>query len=145
MLAMPPIGNLFSRRSFIRLLAKLSLAGSTCLGLLVLLRYLGYRSPSSPPVVNDLGPASSFPPGSRIWVMSVHALVIHDDQGYGALSLICPHLGCEVHPTPEGFSCPCHGSRFLPDGSLRTGPATQSLRKLDIAVNADGHLILDGE
>ncbi len=39
----------------------------------------------------------------------------------------CRHLGCELtwNPDEETWDCPCHGSRFGPDGSLIDGPAQE--------------------
>ena len=41
----------------------------------------------------------------------------------------CPHQGCPVSfvSPNDGFACPCHGSTFAADGSLRNGPATSGL------------------
>ena len=41
----------------------------------------------------------------------------------------CRHLGCELtwNPEEETWDCPCHGSRFAPDGSLLDGPAQSDL------------------
>ena len=50
-----------------------------------------------------------------------------------ALSLTCTHLGCRVTPlTSGGFACPCHGSRFGPDGSPTAGPARAPLAHVTI-------------
>src|SRR3954470_67124 len=48
----------------------------------------------------------------------------------------CPHLGCAVSGAKSLFICPCHGSLFNLDGTVKTGPATQSLGPL--AVTFDG-------
>lgn len=47
-----------------------------------------------------------------------------------AVSIRCPHLGCELVWNPEELSwdCPCHGSRFTLDGELIDGPAQSSLK-----------------
>jgi len=36
----------------------------------------------------------------------------------------CPHLGCAVRGAQQLFICPCHGSLFNLDGSVKLGPAT---------------------
>lgn len=43
----------------------------------------------------------------------------------------CPHLGCALkwNPHEHSWDCPCHGSRFAPDGKLLDGPSTGNLKK----------------
>jgi cytochrome b6-f complex iron-sulfur subunit len=53
--------------------------------------------------------------------------LFRDGEGVWAISTVCTHLGCIVKPTAEGFDCPCHGSRFGPDGSVVKGPAPTAL------------------
>jgi Rieske 2Fe-2S protein len=52
------------------------------------------------------------------------------------------HLGCIVKPTPKGFECPCHGSRFGPDGAVTRGPAPKALPWLGVTV-ASGSVTVD--
>jgi len=42
----------------------------------------------------------------------------------------CPHLGCAVHGAQTLIVCPCHGSLFNLDGSVRLGPASRALTLL---------------
>lgn len=53
----------------------------------------------------------------------------------GELSLVsaaCTHLKCQVHwnATATSWDCPCHGSRFRPDGSVIEGPALRPLEPI---------------
>lgn len=42
----------------------------------------------------------------------------------------CPHLGCQLewNPTECTWDCPCHGSRYDPDGALIDNPAQENCR-----------------
>ena len=53
-----------------------------------------------------------------------------DDAGERhVLSPICPHMGCTVawNAAERTWDCPCHGSRFQPDGKVFSGPAESDL------------------
>ncbi|MDQ3646100.1 MAG: FAD-dependent oxidoreductase [Actinomycetota bacterium] len=49
------------------------------------------------------------------------------------VSATCTHLGCTVrwNPAEESWDCPCHGSRFDPDGKVLHGPAVRDLQARD--------------
>lgn len=56
--------------------------------------------------------------------------VYRDETGeLYAVSVKCPHLGCQLEWNPEEctWDCPCHGSRFDIHGHLLNGPATTDL------------------
>jgi Rieske Fe-S protein len=51
----------------------------------------------------------------------------------------CPHLGCAVRGAQKLFICPCHGSLFGLDGSVKLGPATRPL--IELKVTFDGNQV----
>jgi cytochrome b6-f complex iron-sulfur subunit len=130
------------RKDFITLAWKGLLALSGLLGLGGLLRFLGYQSDPALQTVFDLGAAEEYPPGSRTLIPDAQAMVIRTGDDFAALSLVCPHLGCQVETTAEGFTCPCHGSQFSASGAVLRGPADQPLRLVNVEKTPDGHLIL---
>lgn len=51
-----------------------------------------------------------------------------------ALNATCPHLNClvEWEAKDKNIKCPCHGSRFAPDGELLKGPAGKDLPNYEV-------------
>ncbi|HYH57503.1 MAG TPA: FAD-dependent oxidoreductase, partial [Anseongella sp.] len=49
-----------------------------------------------------------------------------------ALDPVCPHAKCFVqwNSAEASWDCPCHGSRFSPEGEVLTGPAHSGLDRL---------------
>ena len=95
--------------------------------------------------------------------------VVVDDAGIYAVYLVCTHLGCTpnyvtdvvggsgVAPDvaqdrgtrsgaeriPNGWACPCHGSRYFIDSTNFYGPAPRPMDWVDISVAPDGYFVVD--
>ena len=99
-------------------------------------------SPRTPPRASTSSPTAS-PAGARTpprtsppakdEIASRHgrqvALSRGDDGTLHAVSARCTHLGCIVawNDAEQTWDCPCHASRFAPDGSVLQGPAVHPL------------------
>jgi glycine/D-amino acid oxidase-like deaminating enzyme/nitrite reductase/ring-hydroxylating ferredoxin subunit len=57
------------------------------------------------------------------------------DGALVAVSARCTHLGCLVtwNSAERSWDCPCHGSRFAPDGTVLEGPAVHRLERKPLA------------
>ena len=133
-----------SRRDFLRLLTNAFFSLSGLLGLGGLFRFFSYQPDPGPPIEFDLGPASDYPTGVQIVRPDIPAVIQHTDESIIAISLVCTHLGCtaEENEDGEGFTCPCHGSRYNKNGKVLEGPATKNLHLYRIEDQADGRLRL---
>jgi len=131
-----------SRRDFLKLARNgfLYLSGALTLG--GLLRFLSFQTEPAPQTEFDLGLAADYPLNSQTLLPNIPAVLLHTENGFSAMSLICTHLGCTVEQKTDGFDCPCHGSRYDANGKVLKGPATQALRTLRVETADNGHLIL---
>jgi cytochrome b6-f complex iron-sulfur subunit len=61
-----------------------------------------------------------------------------------ALSTICTHQGCgvEYNQASNTLPCPCHGSVFNIDGSVKNGPASTPLKTYPASLDAN-KLVID--
>jgi len=69
-------------------------------------------------------------------------LVVRSSENeYSALSVVCPHLQCNVKIKSSSLiQCPCHQSGYKIDGTYISGPAKTGLRRFPLTV--DGGTIL---
>jgi Rieske Fe-S protein len=77
----------------------------------------------------------ALPPGEPFVPPGRAVAIFKDAEGIHAISTVCTHLGCLVKATAEGFECPCHGSRFAADGTVKKGPAPRALPWLKCSVS----------
>lgn len=137
-----------SRKNFIQLLTRILLSLAGLLGINGLVRYLSYREPPKPPEQIPIGTLNDFPDGSQTLRLEIPAAITRSGDQVQAVNLTCTHLGCLVEPDGGDFLCPCHGSRFSPQGEMMRGPAEKDLLKFKVEFDEGGQIILvenDGE
>ena len=127
----------------------LGLAGLWTAGLAIFGSLLGMVRLAKPSVLPEpsarfrIGHPEEFPPGTARVIPGRNIRIVSESGGIAVQSLICTHLGCVVEETETGFSCPCHGSHFGPNGEVQEGPAPRALRWFALSRAADGSLVVD--
>jgi len=73
-------------------------------------------------------------PAGKYWLTNTK-------DGLLALSMVCTHLGCLFKWVQNNnrFECPCHGSKFEPDGTkiVTEGPAPRNLDRFVITAGSN--------
>jgi Rieske Fe-S protein len=77
-------------------------------------------------------PEADVPAGGALVLPQHRVAIVREAAAFFALDLTCTHLGCTVKATEQGFSCPCHGSRFGRAGDVVKGPAPRALTRLSL-------------
>jgi cytochrome b6-f complex iron-sulfur subunit len=132
------------RRDWLGLASLWAMGGALLFGLVGMLRLPKAAVLASPSkkfrvaMPENLAAGQAFVPAGR------SVAIFRDSAGTYALSTICTHLGCVVKPNPEGFECPCHGSRFTASGDVTKGPAPLPLPWLKVSVNGGMVLVDEG-
>lgn len=83
----------------------------------------------------------NLPPGQPFVPPGRSVALFKDEKGVWAVSTVCTHLGCIVKPSPTGFDCPCHGSKFAADGTVIKGPAPTALAWKKVQVDGDACIV----
>lgn len=94
------------------------------------------------------GTTAEVPVGAVTRVGASPVFIARDAQGLYALTTTCTHRGCDVAVQGTGantvLACPCHGSRFDPNGAVLTGPAPAPLAHFQVTVDASGTITVHG-
>lgn len=118
----------------------LAALGAALVGILRLPKPSVYPEPSQRYKIGEPG---EFPVGEVRVPEGRNVFVFRDAQGFHCVSAVCTHLGCIVKNVPEGFACPCHGSRFDRAGRVIGGPAPRQLDWYAVSLAPDGQLVID--
>jgi Rieske Fe-S protein len=140
----PPNGETPPRRDFLALASFWTTAGA------LVFAALGIARMPKPGVLPGqssqvkIGPPGEYPVSpDPVRVPGQNLFVLRSEAGFAAVGAVCTHLGCIVAPVPKGFACPCHGSRFGPDGKVVRGPAPSPLAWYTMSLAADGQIVVD--
>ena len=121
--------------------ASVTLAGAALGSLVVRMPMPGVLpGPSS---LVKIGDASAFGVGVKREIERARLIVRSEEGGLSAMSMVCTHLGCVVRQTKAGFDCPCHGSKFSPEGQVLQGPAPRALTWYRVSQLPNKQLVVD--
>ncbi len=107
-----------------------------------------YFSPNvlfEPPMTFRAGNPDLYPVNSVTFLQDQLVYIVRIPVGFYAVSAVCTHLGCITQWKPEAnmIACPCHGSKFQPNGKVIAGPAPRPLPHFSISLTADGELLVN--
>ena len=122
------------RRDFLGLAALASMAAAFGLSILGMLKLPKAAVSASPAKKFNVSLPDTLPEGEAFIPPGRNVAVFRDREGVFAISTVCTHLGCIVKTSTNGFDCPCHGSGFTKDGTVRKGPAPTPLPWLKVSV-----------
>lgn len=108
----------------------------------------GYLSPNvlfEPPTKFRAGGLDLYPVNTVTYLPEQQVYIVRTSDGFYAVSAVCTHLGCitQWKPEEDRIACPCHGSKFKPEGVKIEGPAPQPLPHFLISLTLDGELQVD--
>ena len=159
-----------SRRNFLLLMGGLGAAGATIFGGLETLKFLFPNTTAEGPLLFKPTVHPSEVTVDRPYMDYTHrTAIIRDDAGFYAVELVCTHLGCtpnyvtnvtsgsgvsdqvaDAHGVrkpseriPNGWACPCHGSRYFIDSTNFYGPAPRPMDWFDIQFAPDGYFVVN--
>lgn len=98
-------------------------------GFLYPIRFLGGRLQKPTISKEELKPGE----GAIVEINGQKVAAYKDNDGkILTLSPVCRHMGCIVgwNSNDKTWDCPCHGSRYEADGTLKGGPAQKNLKWL---------------
>jgi quinol---cytochrome c reductase iron-sulfur subunit, bacillus type len=142
-----------SRRSFVGVLIGVIWATITGAIGVVAARFVAAPTRSAVSSLNwtDIGPLNEIPNATP----TKREVVIQQDSGWArfnslrsvwivrrgrsatVFSATCPHLGCTVDASANGFACPCHGSSWSANGERLSGPTPRDLDVLESLIDGE--------
>lgn len=133
-----------SRRGFFELtLGWIAAMFAVCATAVGAVRFLVPNVLFEPSLVFKVGKPEDFPDGSVTFLEEERVFLVRKGNAFRCLSAVCTHLGCTVNRTGQGYHCPCHGSVFDDQGSVKSGPAPRALEWFLVTLSKDSRLLVD--
>ncbi len=129
------------RRDFLGLAALGSMAAALLFSLFGMLKLPKAAVSASPAKKFNVALPENLAIGEAFIPPGRNVAVFRDGEGVFAISTVCTHLGCIVKTSANGFDCPCHGSGFTKDGTVRKGPAPKALPWLKVSKSGAGFTV----
>lgn len=140
----PPPDDNYSRRGFFELvlgwLAAAFAVGASTIGAV---RFLIPNVLFEPSQQFKVGKPDDYADGSITFMEDERVFLIRKGNTFRCMSAICTHLGCTVNKAAQGYHCPCHGSVFDEQGTVKGGPAPRGLEWFSVALSKDNRLLVD--
>lgn len=144
-----PAANEITRRDFLNeiTLGALGIAGLGSVA--VTYQYFSPNVLFEPSTTFRAGNPDLYPVHSVTFLQDQQVYIVRMPEGFYAVSAVCTHLGCVTQWKPDAdqgkgqIQCPCHGSKFKPEGAKIEGPAPRPLPHFSISLTADGELLVD--
>ena len=111
------------------------IAAATACFVYPLLKFTGFKVLPKPRLVEVPAPL----PISGVHTAHDFILFAGPDGEAHAVSRVCTHLGCRInYQQDKGYiECPCHQSRFTPEGQRISGPAQNNLPRFGVTLKKD--------
>ena len=159
-----------SRRSFLLWMGWIAAGVAALFGGIQTLKFLFPNQTGEEPLAfKSIYQASQLTTGQPIQITEKRITLVKDDAGIYAVYLVCTHLGCTPNyvsdvvsgtsatkeqaqargkrsaadQQPNGWACPCHGSRYFIDSTNFYGPAPRPMDWVDVSITPDGFLFVD--
>jgi cytochrome b6-f complex iron-sulfur subunit len=99
-----------------------------------LFRFLSHKIPRKPKIVEISGTLQN-----NTFLAKEDFILFGDNENLWAVSRTCTHLGCRLNFIEDKnyLECPCHQSRFSPNGLVLKGPAKNPLPRYPVERTAD--------
>jgi cytochrome b6-f complex iron-sulfur subunit len=138
-------GNGMTRRDFLNEITVGALGIAGLGSVAVTYQYFSPNVLFEPATTFRAGAPNLYPIHSVTFLQDQQVYIVRMAEGFYAVSAVCTHLGCitQWKPDADQIACPCHGSKFKPDGTKIEGPAPRPLPHFAISLTEDGELLVD--